>query len=270
MAEILATIIDHVRSETSRRQRQFPAAALRDRRLFTVATRGFARSLLGDRRHIIAEVKRASPSKGVIREEFDPVAIARDYVAYGASAISVLTEDRFFQGSLTYLEDIKAAVPVPLLRKDFIIEPYQLIEARSYGADAVLLIAALFDRALLSELRQQAKELSLDALIEVHNQEELQCALDAGAQLIGINNRDLRSFEVSLATSENLAPLIPGGILAVSESGIESTEQIQRLENLGIHVFLIGEYLMRAPHPGKTLAQLLSSEHSLKFSPRSR
>jgi indole-3-glycerol phosphate synthase len=220
---------------------------------------------MGDRRHVIAEVKRASPSKGLIREEFDPVAIARDYVAYGASAISVLTEERFFRGSLTYLEDIKAAVPVPLLRKDFIVDPYQLIEARSYGADAVLLIVALLDQELLSELRQQANALSLDALIEVHNEGELQRALDAGAQLVGINNRDLRSFEVNLATSEKLAPLIPTGILAVCESGIENTEQIQRVEKLGVHVFLIGEYLMRAADPGKRLAQLLSSEHSLKF-----
>jgi indole-3-glycerol phosphate synthase len=265
MAEFLTTITDHVRSETTRRQRQVPAAALRDRPLFTMPTRGFARGLRDERRHVIAEVKRASPSKGLIREDFDPVAIARDYVAHGASAISVLTEERFFQGSLNYLEEIKTAVPVPLLRKDFILDPYQLIEARSYGADAILLIAALLEPMLLSELRHQANALALDALVEVHNEQELRYALDAGAQLIGINNRDLRSFEVNLAISESLAPLVPPGILSICESGIESTEQIQRFEKLGIHVFLIGEYLMRAAYPGKMLSELLSSEQSAKL-----
>lgn len=260
MAEILATIAGHVREQVARRQRTLPAAALRDRPLFCAPVRGFAKSLKGNSRRIIAEVKRASPSKGLIRENFDPVAIAVDYSSHGASAISVLTEERFFQGSLDHLERIRGAVSVPLLRKDFMLDPYQLVEARSYGADAVLFIAALLDRAVMRELREQAAALSLDSLVEVHNEAELDAALAAGAELIGINNRDLKTFEVSLATTEILAPLVPAGMPAVCESGIDSLEQIRRVENLGIHIFLIGESLMRAPQPGRKLKQLLEQD----------
>ena len=169
----------------------------------------------------------------------------------------MLTEERFFQGSLLYLEQIRSAVNVPLLRKDFIVDPYQLTEARSYGADAILLIAALLDPSLLQELREQATALSLDSLVEVHTEEELNAAAKAGAQVVGINNRDLKTFEVSLATTEKLAPRVPTGLPAVCESGIESLEQIRRVEKLGIHVFLIGESLMRAAQPGKKLRELL-------------
>ena len=234
-----------------------PASALRLRPLFQTATRGFAKSLEGDSRRIIAEIKRASPSKGLIRENCDPVAIAKDYASHGASAISVLTEERFFQGSLIYLEQIRTAVNLPLLRKDFIIDPYQVTETRSYGADAVLFIAALLDPGLLKELCEQAKALSLDALVEVHTEEELDAAVQAGAQLVGINNRDLKTFEVNLATTEKLAPLLPIGMPAVCESGIDSVEQIRHVEKLGIHVFLAGESLMRATQPGEKLHQLL-------------
>ena len=185
------------------------------------------------------------------------MAIARDYAAHGASAISVLTEERFFHGDLGYLTQIHDAVPVPLLRKDFTLDPYQIVEAKSYGADAVLLIAALLDVRLMGDLRAQARELKMDSLIEVHNEAELAAALEAGAELVGINNRDLKTFAVSLETTERLAPLIPRGKLALSESGIESLEQIRRVEQLGIHAFLIGESLMRAPEPGKRLAELL-------------
>ena len=196
----------------------------------------------------------------MIRADFDPVAIAQEYESHGASAISVLTEGRFFQGSLEHLEQIKQAVAAPLLRKDFILDPYQLVEARSYGADAVLFIAALLDPAKLTELREEANALSLDALVEVHTERELDSALKAGTQLVGINNRDLRTFEVSLATTEKLAPLIPAGILAVCESGIDSPEQIRQVERWGVHVFLIGESLMRAPRPGAKLRELLVCE----------
>jgi indole-3-glycerol phosphate synthase len=208
-------------------------------------------------RRIIAEVKRASPSKGLIREDFDPVAIAKDYANHGASAISVLTEERFFQGSLSYLEQIRGAVTVPLLRKDFMVDAYQLTEAKSYGADAVLFIAAMLDPSLMRELREQATALSLDALVEVHNEAELKAAIEAGAQMIGINNRDLKTFSVSLATTERLAPHVPAGMPAVCESGIDSLEQIRHVEQMGIHVFLIGEALMRVPQPGKKLGELL-------------
>ena len=257
MAEILATIAEHVRGVVERRRRVTPPLALRDRPLFSAPARGFARSLSGGRRRIIAEVKKASQSKGLIRADFDAVAIAKVYAAGGASAISVLTEERFFQGSLLYLEKIRNAVAIPLLRKDFILDPYQLVEARAYGADAVLFIAAMLDAGLLRELREQATELSLDALVEVHTEKELETAVAAGAQLVGINNRDLKTFEVNLSTTERLAPLVPAHIPAVCESGIDSVEQIRRVELLGIHIFLIGESLMRAPEPGRKLTELL-------------
>jgi indole-3-glycerol phosphate synthase len=257
MAEILATIAEHVREVVARRQRETPLAALRDRPLFHLPTRGFARRLAGKTRRIIGEVKKASPSKGLIRADFEPVVIARDYAAHGAGAISVLTEERFFQGSLMHLEQIHHAVESPLLRKDFMLDPYQLVEAKSYGADAVLFIAAMLDPGLMRDLREQATALALDTLIEVHTEKELEAAIAAGAQLIGINNRDLKTFEVSLATTERLAPLIPAGVPVVCESGIVRLDQIRRVEQLGIHVFLIGESLMRAPEPGKKLEELL-------------
>ncbi len=259
MVEFLATITDHVREQVRMRRSRLPVALLRQRELFQSPVRGFLNSVLGKERRIIAEVKKASPSKGVIREDFDPVAIATDYAAHGASAISVLTEEHFFSGSLLYLEQIRAAVNLPLLRKDFIMDPYQIFEAKSYGADAVLLIAALLDRDLLRDLIEQAKELSLDTLVEVHSEPELHNAVESGAQLLGINNRDLRSFKVSLATTEKLAPLIPRGMPAVCESGIDSLEQIRRVEQWGIHTFLIGESLMRERQPGKKLRQLLET-----------
>ena len=257
MAEFLATIVEHVKNQLGQRRREMPASALRERPLFHTPTRGFAKTLMGGSRQIIAEVKRASPSKGLIRENCDPVAIAQDYASHGASAISVLTEERFFQGSLLYLEQIRSAVNVPLLRKDFIVDPYQLTEARSYGADAILFIAAVLDPGLLQELCEQATALSLDSLVEVHTEEELNAAAKAGAKVVGINNRDLKTFEVSLATTEKLAPRVPTGLPAVCESGIENVEQIRRVEKLGIHVFLIGESLMRAAQPGKKLRELL-------------
>jgi indole-3-glycerol phosphate synthase len=257
MAEILATIAEHVRGVVERRRREMPLEALRDRPLFAASTRGFARNLRGLERRIIAEVKKASPSKGLIRADFDPVAIARDYAAGGAGAISVLTEERFFQGSLLYLEQIRNAVAIPLLRKDFMLDPYQIEEAKAYGADAVLFIAAMLDTALMRDLHDRATELSLDTLIEVHTEQELEAAVAVGAQLIGINNRDLRTFDVSLSTTERLAPLLPAHVPAVCESGIESVDQMRRVERLGIHVFLIGESLMRAPKPGKKLSELL-------------
>ena len=260
MAEILAAIVEHVREQVERRRRETPVSKLRERPLFSAPVRGFAAALAGNSRRIIAEVKKASPSKGLIREDFDPVALAKDYADHGASALSVLTEERFFQGSLAHLEAIRQAVGVPLLRKDFMLDSYQLVEAKSYGADAVLFIAALLDSSLLRELREEATALTLDSLVEVHTEKELESALKAGSQLIGINNRNLKTFEVSLATTETLAPLLPPGTPAICESGIDSLEQIRCVEKLGIHVFLIGESLMRAPQPGKKLSELLEQD----------
>lgn len=254
----LDEIVEHVREEIGTRRRKAPPSELRDRRLFHLPTRSFRESLKGESRRIIAEIKRASPSQGLIRGEFDPVRIARDFAACGASALSVVTEERFFQGSLLYLEEIKGKVALPLLRKDFILDGYQLLEARSFGADAVLFIAALLDPILLSELKEEARSLALEALIEVHTEAELERALKAGARLVGINNRDLGTFKVNLETSERLMPLVPPGIQVVCESGIESPEQIRKLEELGAHIFLVGEALMRAPDPGAKLKELLS------------
>jgi indole-3-glycerol phosphate synthase len=256
----LDVIVDSVRQETDLRKRKISSSALQDRPLFQLPRRGFAASLKGESRRIIAEVKRASPSQGLIRQEFDPIEVARALAAGRASALSVLTEERFFQGSLLYLERIQKEVPLPLLRKDFILDGYQLLEAKSFGADAVLLIAALLDRVLLKELKDEARTLSLDVLIEVHTEAELESALEASPDLIGINNRDLRTFEVKLETTERLVPMVPRGISVVCESGIESVEQIKRLEGLGIHIFLVGETLMRAADPGAKLRELLEKD----------
>jgi indole-3-glycerol phosphate synthase len=257
MAEILATMAEHVRGVIEHQRIEVPIAALRDRPLFKAGTRGFARSLTGNGRRIIAEIKKASPSKGVIRADFDPVSIAKNYAVHGAAAISVLTEERFFQGRLQDLEHVRAAVELPLLRKDFILDPYQIVEAKSYGADAVLLIAALLEPGLIRELRELAEALSLDVLVEVHTRNELEAAVIAGAHVIGINNRDLSTFEVSLSTTERLASLAPRNAILVCESGIDSFDAIRRVEKAGVHVFLIGESLMRAPDPGARLSELL-------------
>lgn len=256
----LDEIANHVRRELEVRQRRTPPAALRDRELFNLPRRGFESSLKGAGRRIIAEVKRASPSKGLIRQEFDPWVIARNFALNGASALSVLTEERFFRGSLLYLEQIRKTVSLPLLRKDFILDGYQLLETRSFGADGVLFVAALVDFVLLRELLDQAYSLSLDPLVEVHTESEMESALKVNARLIGINNRDLKTFEVKLDTTERLLPMVPPGILVVCESGIETREQIMKLESLGAHIFLVGESLMRAPDPGAKLRELLKKD----------
>jgi indole-3-glycerol phosphate synthase len=209
-------------------------------------TRGFTAALLdAPAPRVIAEVKRRSPSRGEIRPDFDPVACAQAYAEGGAAAISVLTDERFFGGHLSFLSKIRAAVPLPLLRKDFVIDPYQVDEARVAGADAVLLIAAALDAERLAVLRARAALRSLDALVEVHDEAELDRALAAGADLIGINNRDLRSFETDLAVTIRLAPRIPAGVVVVAESGIANPGDVRRLEQAGAHAFLIGESLMR-------------------------
>jgi indole-3-glycerol phosphate synthase len=265
---ILEEIVGQVLTVVERRKREVPLSVLRNRPLFHLPRRGFGAALKGEgpacaepraagRRRIVAEVKRASPSQGVIREDFDPVKIARAYATAGASALSVVTEELFFQGSLRYLEQIRGEVSLPLLRKDFVLDSYQLAEAKGFGADAVLLIAALLDPRQLREFAAEADALALDALVEVHSEAELEQALEAGARLIGINNRNLKTFEVSIETTERLAPKVPPEVTIVCESGIDQMEQIERVERLGVHVFLIGEALMRAPDPGAKLKELL-------------
>jgi indole-3-glycerol phosphate synthase len=205
---------------------------------------------------VIAEIKRRSPSKGEIRADFDPVGCAGSYADGGAAAISILTDARYFGGRLEFLEAVRSAVELPLLRKDFLIDPYQIDEARVNGADAVLLIVAALPGEELGRLRQRAVALGLDVLVEVHDEEELETALAAGADLVGINNRDLRSFETDLAVTERLAPLVPRHALIVSESGIFTQEQIRRLEGIGVHAFLVGEALMREADLGLALRRL--------------
>ncbi len=206
---------------------------------------------------IIAEIKRASPSAGLIREDFDPIKIAQEYQNSSAAALSVITEVKHFRGGLEILARLRWNAKIPLLRKDFVIDPYQILEARHAGADAVLLIAALLNTSALKSLRAEAERLEMDALIEVHNEAELQRAVDAGGTLVGVNNRDLRTFEVSFDVSLNLARIIPKGIVAVSESGIRTAEDLRRLSDAGYRGFLVGEHLMRSPSPGTALAELI-------------
>jgi len=255
---ILDDIVRDKRTDLERAKARVSLAELDARPLFGPARRDFIGALRQRRRAIIAEVKKASPSRGVIRAAFDPVQIAMAYANAGAVAISVLTEERYFQGHLDYLAAIRNAVAVPLLRKDFVFDVYQLHEARAYGADAVLLIVAILPQSLLQELLLAAENLGLAALVEVHDRDELDRARQCDARLIGINNRDLRSFRTSLATTEELAPAVPPEVRLIAESGIESSADIRRLERAGVSAFLIGETFMRADDPGAKVAELMS------------
>jgi indole-3-glycerol phosphate synthase len=194
---------------------------------------------------VIAEVKKASPSKGVIREDFDPLLIAKAYEAGGADALSILTEPHYFQGNLEYLTAIRRYVPMPLLRKDFIVDKYQILEALVYGADFILLIAAALTQKELKELLQFARHLGLDVLVEIHNKTELTKAVFAGAEIIGINHRDLKTFAMDMNLCEKLIPLIPKGKIIVAESGIYEHEQVKHLSKIGADAFLVGEHFMR-------------------------
>jgi indole-3-glycerol phosphate synthase len=254
---ILDDIVAARRADVARAQRATPMAELEARPSYRAARRPFAAALRAQRPALIAEVKKASPSRGVIREDFDPVSIARAYADAGAAAISVLTEERFFQGAAAHLEAIRAAVDLPLLRKDFIFDPYQLAEARAWGADAALLIVAMLDDAQLVDLLRSATTLGLDVLVEAHSEDEVARAVAAGATLIGVNNRDLRTFVTTLATAERLRPLIPPGVTAVAESGIERAADVSRLRRAGYDAFLVGESLMRASDPGAAARALL-------------
>jgi indole-3-glycerol phosphate synthase len=221
--------------------------------------RDFRGALAGRTPAIIAEIKKASPSKGVLSHDFDPVRIAESYQRGGAAALSVLTDAPYFQGSLADLENARAAAGLPALRKDFTIAPSQILEAAAHGADAILLIAAILTTGQLRDFREAAARLSLAALVEVHNRRELDSAIDSGADLIGVNNRDLSSFEVTVETSLELAPLMPAGALLVSESGIHSPADIARLRAAGYQAFLVGEHLMKSGDPAAALAELAAS-----------
>lgn len=205
---------------------------------------------------VIAEIKKASPSKGVIREDFHPAQIAASYAAGGATCLSVLTDVKFFQGSHDYLRQARAACTLPVLRKDFMIDPYQVISARAMGADCILLIAAALETARMQELEACAMELSLDVLVEVHNAEELEQALTLQTNLLGINNRNLKTFDVSLDTTLSLLDQIPSGKRVVTESGILAREDVKLMRDHNVNAFLVGEAFMRAPDPGTALAEL--------------
>ena len=207
---------------------------------------------------VIAEVKKASPSKGVLRADFQPAAIAQSYAEHGAACLSVLTDLQFFQGSSEYLQQARAACTLPVLRKDFMVDPYQVYEARAMGADAILLIVAALDHGLMAELEACAMELGMDVLVEVHDGEELDAALKLKTRLLGINNRNLRTFEVTLDTTLGLLPRIPKDRLVVTESGILGTGDVQRMREADVHAFLVGEAFMRAPNPGQELQRLFA------------
>ena len=257
---ILEQILEHKRVEMAAAYASRPLEELRSQTLDLPRTRGFAGTLrkrAGEETAIIAEVKKGSPSKGIIRTDFDPLSIARCYQEHGAACLSVLTDSRFFYGQLAYLEQIRMLVDLPLLRKDFIIDPYQVYEARLAGADAILLIAAALDIGPLQELTALASELGLDVLLEVHDEGELEKAGSVPAALLGINNRNLSTFVTDLGVTERLAPLVPAGRLVVAESGIETIADIQRLKKAGASAFLIGESLMRHQDVGTKLSELL-------------
>ena len=221
--------------------------------------RPFAKALRGNGNAIrlIAEIKKASPSAGLIREDFNPPQIARSYEAGGAAAISVLTDEKYFQGNLEDMREARRSVDLPVLRKDFTLDAAQIYEARAAGADCVLLIVKMLSESELAELLTQAGNVGLDALVEVHNQRELDCALIAGAELVGINNRDLTTFEVDLETTLRLAGQIPDGVTVVSESGIRTSEDVARLRDAGVHAVLVGESLMRQADVEQAVRELM-------------
>jgi indole-3-glycerol phosphate synthase len=260
--DILKKIVQRKLEEIAERAKSTPLGELRQRPESALPTRGFVDALTAKisagEAGVIAEIKRASPSKGVLRRDFQPAAIARSYAEGGAACLSVLTDVDFFQGSDEYLRQARAACGLPVIRKDFIVDPYQVYEARAIGADCILLIAACLEDARLQELHAMAHELAMDVLIEVHDEAELARALQVENPLIGINNRDLHTFKVSLETTLNLLPQIPEDRIVVSESGIHSRADVALLRAKGVNAFLVGEAFMRVTQPGDKLAELFA------------
>jgi indole-3-glycerol phosphate synthase len=257
---ILREILARKAGEVSARRMKCSLSDLESRISEQSVPRGFTQSLqdrvAAGEPAVIAEVKKASPSKGVIREDFVPAEIAASYQDGGAACLSVLTDIDFFQGSDSYLEQARNACTLPILRKDFTVDPYQVIEARAIGADAILLIAAALEDSQMRELAQVAADYKLDVLVEVHDRAELDRALDMEVPLVGINNRDLHSFDTSLETTLQLLAHIPDDRLVVTESGIHSQSDVQLMRDAGVHTFLVGEAFMRAPEPGEKLREL--------------
>jgi indole-3-glycerol phosphate synthase len=256
LVNILDRIVAQKWTEIAAAREKIPLPELERKAATLPPVRDFTAALRQPGMRIIAEVKKASPSAGVIRQDFDPVAIARIYAKHAADCLSVLTDENFFQGQLSFLTAIHDAVPLPVLRKDFIVDRYQLVEARAAGADAVLLIAEILPGDRLVTLFNEATAMGLHVLVELHDVEQLSRVLDCGAFLIGINNRDLRYFATRLEHTLNLLPKVPAGRLVVSESGIRTSADVRRLEAAGVKAILIGESLMRAPDVGAALDSL--------------
>lgn len=257
--DLLAAIVAATKAITETRRKREGLAAL-ERRAATRTPRGdafLAALSAAGRSNVIAECKRRSPSRGVLAAQYDPVVIARQYEAGGAAAISVLTEPTFFDGALEHLAAVRQAVTLPLLRKDFVVDEYQLLEARANGADAALLIVAALDQAALVRLQLRAWELGLAALVEVHDEEELSRAVDSGARIVGVNNRNLRTLAVDVAASRRLGARIPDQVVGVSESGLTSRADLEELSSQGYRAFLIGERFMTAPNPAKAISELI-------------
>lgn len=260
MSDILNKILDVKKEEIAVARRLRSEAELRREAEARQDVRGFAAAIeakvAAGLPGVIAEIKKASPSKGILREDFNPAEIARDYAAHGAACLSVLTDVQFFQGSPDYLRQARAACSLPVIRKDFIIDPYQVIEARAMGADCVLLIVAALEPQQLADLEAIALGLGLDVLVEVHSPEELDLALTLKTPLLGINNRNLRTFEVSLNNTLDLLPRIPDGKRVITESGILGVDDVQLMRQNDVHAFLVGEAFIKAPQPGQELQRL--------------
>ncbi|NYT60453.1 indole-3-glycerol phosphate synthase TrpC [Alcaligenaceae bacterium] len=263
MNDILANILETKKAEVATaRQMRSESDVLREAKS-RKDLRGFARAIeekiAQGKPGVIAEIKKASPSKGVIRENFNAVDIATSYAAHGAACLSVLTDVKFFQGSYDYLRQARAACTLPVLRKDFIIDPYQIVHARALGADCILLIVAALSPQQLREFENLAKELGMDVLVEVHDRSELDIALQLETTLLGINNRNLRTFETSLQNTIDLLPEIPAGKRVITESGILTTADVALMREHEVHAFLVGEAFMKAPEPGVALQELFFS-----------
>jgi indole-3-glycerol phosphate synthase len=254
LPDILATIVEQKKLDLAVRDANVEERAERS----VTQRRDFLAALTGRTPAVIAEIKKASPSKGVLATEFDPASIARLYQKGGAAALSVLTDEKHFQGSLSDLESARAAVGIPVLRKDFTIDAYHVHQAAAHGADAILLIAAILSERQMRDFRELAEHYRMAALVEVHDEEELKPAIASGAHMIGVNNRNLHSFEVSLETSLDLADKIPAGVVRVTESGIHSLADVQRLSTVGYQAFLVGEHLMKSGDPAGAIRALLS------------
>lgn len=258
--DILKKILDKKAEEVARRRTGMTIANLEEIAQGVENPRGFYNALqskvLAKKPAIIAEIKKASPSKGVIRENFQPIAIGQDYAMNGATCLSVLTDKEFFQGSEVYLQMVRERCPLPVLRKDFMIDPYQIFEARALGADCILLIVAALEDSQMHELSDTATKLGMDVLVEVHDAKELQRALTLDTKLIGINNRNLRTFETSLQTTLDLKAGIPEDRLIITESGIHTHEDVQLMLDNDIYTFLVGEVFMRAESPGQKMKEL--------------